>query len=109
MKIMTKEVEKKLMKHPLGSMAENEMEAEVILKVFNPYGKGTWLITEASKEENGKWLAFGVVNLVGDYWEWGYIDLDELATAKINFFGHKMDLERDKYCDGYTVEQCMNF
>ena len=45
MKLMTKEIEKKLLKTETGSTLGN-MDAEVIVKYFNPCGAGTWLITE---------------------------------------------------------------
>lgn len=105
MKLITKAIEKKFEKFPLGSQ-ENKMEdAEVLLKVFNPYGGQTWLITEAEKEEDD-WYCFGCVNLFG-FWEWGYISLKELQELKVNVFGMQMGLERDRYCDGMTVRELM--
>ena len=101
MKILTKAIEKKFVKHPIGSQEGKGNNAEVLLKVFNPYGGQTWLITEAEKQGDD-WLCFGCVNLFGD-WEWGYMSLNELINTKVNVFGMKMGLERDMYCSGMTV------
>lgn len=51
--LMTKELEKKLEKYPIGSQDGKGMDAEVLVKYFNPCGAGTWLITEGEKQE--KW------------------------------------------------------
>lgn len=108
MKVLTKTIEEKLAKHPFGSQDELEENAEVLLKVFNPYGRGTWLITEAEKQNDGNWLGFGWANLFGS-WECGYIDIKELMDVRVNVFGCEMGLERDIYCNGYTVKECMAF
>ena len=57
MKLMTKAIEKKLLNVPPHSTGGN-MEAEVIVKYFNPCGAGTWLITEGEKDENGDWILY---------------------------------------------------
>ena len=44
MQLMTKEIEKKLSRHPFGSQESKGLDAEVIVKYFYPYGSGTWLI-----------------------------------------------------------------
>jgi len=101
MKMITKAIEKKLMKYPLLSQEGKGEEAEVILKVFNPYGRGTWLITEAEKQGED-WLFFGYMEI--GTWEWGYVTLKELEGVK--FFGG-LGLERDLYCKNMTVAQCV--
>lgn len=95
MKLLTKELEKKFEKYPLGSQDELEGNAKVIAKFFNPSGAGTWLITEASKEGND-WTMFGYVDL-GDrkFAELGYISLNELQSMKVPPFG--LGIERDLY------------
>lgn len=50
-KLWTKEVENRAVKYPLYSQDGKGMEAAVIAKFFNPYGAGTWIITEASKAD----------------------------------------------------------
>lgn len=93
MKLMTKEIEKELLKHPLYSQDGLGLEAKVIVKYFNPCGSGTWLITEGEKQDNGDWLLFGYCHIYE--WEWGYVALSELESIKIKPFGLK--IERDLY------------
>ena len=47
MKLLTKEIISKFEKHPIGSQDGKGMDAEVLVKYFNPCDAGTWLITEA--------------------------------------------------------------
>lgn len=44
------------------------MNAEVLVKYFNPCGSGTWLITEAEKQDNGDYLLYGYCHI--HEWEW---------------------------------------
>lgn len=101
MKLFTKEVERKFQKHPFGSQEEKGFDAEVLVKFFNPYGAGTWLITEAEKQEDGDWMLFGYCHILE--WEWGYVMLSEIENLRVNVFGHMMPIERDLCFDG-TVE-----
>lgn len=102
MKLMTKEIEKKLLKCPIGSKDGQGKNAEVIVKYFNPCGAGTWLITEGEKQENGDWLLFGMCHICE--WEWGYVMLSELENLKVPPFG--LGIERDLYSKG-TVGELM--
>jgi hypothetical protein len=101
MKLMTKEIEKKLSKCPIGSKDGQGKNAEVIVKYFNPYGAGTWLITEGEKQENGDWLLFGMCHI--HEWEWGYVMLSDLEALRLPF---GMRIERDLYSKG-TVGELM--
>ena len=102
MKLFTKEIEKKFIKHPFGSQDGKGMNADVLVKYFNPYGRGTWLITEAEKQDDGDWLMFGYCHIFD--WEWGYVMLSDIMDTKVNVFGCKMSLERDLYSSG-TIEE----
>ena len=106
MKMLTKEIERQLEKHPLGSTDGQGMDAKVIVKYFNPYGSGTWLITEGEKQENGDWLLYGYCHILE--WEWGYVMLSEIENTRVTVFGGcKMPLERDMYSTMKTVgEMC---
>ena len=96
MKLMTKEVEKKFEQYPLGSQDGKGEDAEIIVKFFNPFGAGTWLITEGEKQEDGNWLLFGYCHIFEG--EWGYVALNELQDI-----GY---IERDLYLDeGITVAE----
>ena len=92
MLLMTKELEKKFENYPLGSQEELMEDAEVVVKYFNPCGAGTWLITEAEKQENGDWLMFGYCHIFE--WEWGYVMLSDLESIRLPF---GLSIEREIY------------
>lgn len=91
MKLLTKEIEEKFNKHPLGSQDGLGKDAEVLVKYFNPCGAGTWLITEAEKVEDD-WILYGYCHLTE--WEWGTVSLNELQSIKGPF---GIGIERDLY------------
>ena len=84
MKLLTKELEKKFEKYPLYSQDGKGLDAEVIAKFYNPYGHGTWLITEGDKQEDGDYLMFGYVQLSNPHdAEFGYVTLKQLESIEI--------------------------
>ena len=85
MKLWTKEIEQRAAKFPLGSQDGKGLDATVFVKFFNPYGAGTWLITEAEKQEDGDYLLFGYCHIFE--WEFGYVTLSEILNTKVNLFG----------------------
>ena len=99
MMLMTKELEKVFEKYPIGSQDGKGMDAEVVVKYFNPCGVGTWLITEGEKQENGDWLFFGYCHLFE--WEWGYVTLSELESVRLPF---GLSIERELYVTGGCVK-----
>ncbi len=101
MKLLTKTIEKKFEKHPIYSQREKGIDAKVLVKFFNPTGVGTWLITEAEKQEDGDWRLYGYCE-VGADWEWGYVMFSELQ----NFRGRwGLGIERELWSDGMTVKE----
>lgn len=103
MKLLTKEIEKKFEKYPIGSQEDKGTKAEVLVKYFNPYGVGTWLITEAEKQDNGDWLLFGYYHLFE--WEWGYLLLSDLEQIKLPY---GLTIERDIYTTNKYVYEFIN-
>ena len=104
MKLWTKEIERKSEQFPIGSQDGKGLDATVFVKFFNPYGTGSWLITESEKQEDGDYLLFGYCHLFE--WEWGYVLLSEILNTKVNVFGCQMPLERDLYIgDNATVRE----
>ena len=94
-------------KHPIYSHEKQSMDAEVIAYYFNPYGLGTWLITEAEYlEEEEDYCLFGYCHL--HEWEWTYVRLSELLSTTIDLIGFKLPLEREMYSRGKTVAQIVN-
>ena len=104
MKLMTKEIEKKLKKYPYGSQDGKGRSAKVLVKYFNPCGAGTWLVTEADQLENGDWMFFGYCTL-GYGWEWGSFLLSELESVKLPY---GLKIERDLYTSLTTVGEMLN-
>lgn len=98
MMLMTKELEQKFEKYPIGSQEGKMEEAEVVVKYFNPCGAGTWLITEGEKQPDGDWLLFGYCHIVE--WEWGYVMLSELESVRLPF---GLKIEREMYNTGGLV------
>lgn len=93
MKLITKEIERKLLATPLYSTEKvPEGDKEILVKFFYPYGAGTWYVVEAERQEDGDWLFFGYVELHEG--EWGYFTLSELQS--IMKFGRPA-VERDMY------------
>lgn len=98
MMLMTKELEKKFKKYPLGSQEGLMEEAEVVVKYFNPCGAGTWLITEGEKEDD-EWIFYGYCHITD--WEWGYVSLSELESVHLPF---GLTIEREIYGTGGLVK-----
>ena len=100
MELITKELEEELAKHPLYSNENKPLiEQEIIVKYFNPYGVGTWLITEAEKQDNGDYLFYGLAHLIE--WEAGYTTLKQLEEIRDN--KELMSVERDLYTNLTTI------
>ena len=100
MKLLTKAIENKLAKRPFGSTDGKGDNAEVIVKFFGG-AACTWLVTEGEKRD-GDWLFYGKATLDGEYWEWGYFALSELAAVKFRPFG--LGVERDYYFSGTVAD-----
>lgn len=79
---------------PIGSQDGKGLNAEVLVKYFNPCGCGTWLITEAEREGDD-WRLYGYCHIFE--WEWGYLLLSELESLRLPF---GLGVERDLYTDG---------
>lgn len=82
---LTKAETKQIEKYPRYSQDGKGKDAEITLKVFNPYGRGTWYILEAEKIGEGDYLFFGYVEspICEDYNEYGYFTLSELSKVKV--------------------------
>jgi hypothetical protein len=94
MKLITKEIEKALLSHPLYSQ-EGNPNPKVVAKFFNPCGAGSWYITEGEKQADGDWLLFGLCHIYDA--ELGYVTLSELESLQLPF---GLTIERDMYWSG---------
>ena len=99
MQLMTEEIKKKLLAVNYKKVA-GDMDAEVIVKYFNPIGPGVWLIVAGEQWDSGLWL-YGYITL-GYEWEWGPVMYDELYMLKLPF---GLSIERDLHCAGKTVKE----
>jgi len=97
MKLLTKEIEKKLPKLYSQEKVENPV---IIVKFFCPWNQWTWFAYEGEKQENGDWLFFGMVH--GDDHEIGYFLLSDLEGAAGPF---GLRIERDKYFDNHRLNE----
>ena len=84
MKLITKEIKNKLAKNVGDANVDKPW-----LKLFNPAGIGTWLITEYDEDTR---LMFGLCDL--GYPELGYVNLKEVEDLDLPF---GMKIERDAW------------
>lgn len=79
MKLMTKEIERKL---PALYSTENIKtdDKKVVVKFFTPWSNWTWYAVEGEKREDGDYLFFGLVD--GHEKELGYFTLSDLMSVR---------------------------
>ncbi|TPM33539.1 DUF2958 domain-containing protein [Mesorhizobium sp. B2-2-2] len=68
-----------------------EVDFHPIVKIFDPAGSATWLLTEVDPSDPSR--AFGLCDLGMGCPELGYVDLVELATVR-NRFGLRLEIDR---------------
>ena len=91
LQLLTKKIESQLRANHKAN-ADGEKTFAPIVKLFNPYGVGTWYLSELDDND----IAFGYCNL-GYETELGYVDLNELKSMVLPFGGK---VERDLYWSG---------
>tara|TARA_R110000737_G_scaffold335714_1_gene354651 strand:- start:31 stop:360 length:330 start_codon:yes stop_codon:yes gene_type:complete len=92
---MTKEIENKLTKATPGGESNKPH-----LKLFNPCGAATWLLSEYDSKQR---MFFGLCDLGMGSPELGYVSLDELLEISLPF---GLTLERDRYwTPKYTLSE----
>ena len=92
MKLITADIQKKLDKN----FAEQNDE-DIVLKLFNPCGGQTWLITQMEPDGDIMW---GLADLGFDCVEYGTISMNELKAFKGPL---GIGIERDMYFRGGKV------
>jgi hypothetical protein len=97
MKLMTKEIEKKLPK--LYATDGQKGNRKVAVKFFTPWTNWTWYALEGERNEENDIVFFGLV--CGPEKELGYFTMNELASIK-GPYGLKV--ERDRHFDK-TMEE----
>jgi len=88
MKLLTKEIEKRL---PRLHSQEEVPNPKIIVKFFHPLSSWTWYVVEGEIDPDGDILFFGLVD--GFEKELGYFALKQLEEIKVKGLG----IERDKF------------
>lgn len=89
MKLLTKAIKAKLLANSAASAAaDGGIDHKPVLKLFNPTGAATWLISEMDENE----IMFGLADLGLGFAELGTVDFNELAEYR-GMFG--LGIERD--------------
>lgn len=101
MKILTKEIEAKLQAQ---YRFEGVLEAQnVICKIFNPYGSGTWyLINQDPADPDYLWC----IASIGYEFEVGSVLKSDLENIRIG--KAKLPLERDLYFKEVNAQELFN-
>ena len=96
MKLFTKEIEKKLQaQYAKGSDLESQ---DVIAKIFNPFGKGTWyLINQDPEDPDYLWAIVDLMEV-----EIGSVSKKELEQTRARF---NLGLERDLYFEPINAQK----
>jgi hypothetical protein len=97
MKLLTKAIETKLASNGAATRAAQndgkpEPDHKPVLKLFNPTGAATWLITESDPDNPD--VLFGLCDLGMDCAELGSVSLAELANFRGRF---GLGIERDRH------------
>jgi len=105
--LITNEIRKQLEANYLETQAaetsERNFDPRPVVKLFNPVGSQTWLITEIEPGTNN---AFGLCDMGQGYPELGYVSIDELAKLKLYF---DMKIERDIHFEAHmTISEYAN-
>ena len=90
--------------------ADNVYSPYPVVKLFNPNGGGTWLLTEIAM--NNQDLAFGLCDLGMGFPELGWVSIAELKEVRTPFgLGIERDawFEASKTLTDYTIEATRNF
>lgn len=64
MKLINKQIEKKLNQYGLYGQENLGFDSKILVKFFCPYRQG--LITGGEKQDNGDWSLFGFASLLAD-------------------------------------------
>lgn len=89
--------------YPINSQDGKRLNAKVLVKYFNPYGVGTWLITEAEELDNGDYELYGYMHLTE--WEYGYILLSQLQEIQNS---NSASVEIDLYTNGKILKDFLS-
>lgn len=96
MQLLTKKTRNKLLANGIAQDAvrgtSDEHDFEPVVKLFNPCGAGTWLLTELDSQDPD--IAFGLCDLGLAPPELGNVRISELENMRIPF---GLGIERDRF------------
>ena len=94
--LFTKDTEKKLKKQ--FSKGFKIKDLDVVAKIFNPYGLGTWYLLSQNPQNEDELFA------IVDWFELeiGFVSKEEISSIKVPPFG--LPLEKDKYFQNVNAE-----
>lgn len=99
MKLITKQIEKRLERYPLYSQDGKGNNATILCKFF--LASHTWYVLEAQRQKDGDYLFYGIVK--GLETERGYFTLSQLENLR--WMGC-VKVERDRYFEPTKVGDC---
>ena len=94
MKLITKEIEKRLENYPLYSQDGKGEDATIVCKFFSPINAWTWYVLEAERKYDGDYEFYGIVINGNGEKEYGYFMKSELESVRLPF---GLRIERDLY------------
>ena len=99
-KIFTKEILARLAANGKASRlaqqaGQREPDHRPVVKVFNPYGAATWLISESDPDEPDR--LYGLCDLGMGEPELGYVLRSEIEELRIKIGRSQLPLERDRF------------
>lgn len=104
MKMITKEIEKRMNRFPLYSQEGLRTSAVVLFKVFNPYGPQSWYVLEAGPILPGGDRELFVLSTELGEISYGYVMLSQFTDTVVHVLGVPLHLERDAYFSGTVAD-----
>ncbi len=97
MKLLTQEIRRKLLRngrinHERLMESLEPLDHRPVVKLFNPVGAATWLLTELDPDDTD--IAFGLCDLGFGTPELGSVRISELASVRLPY---GLGIERDRY------------
>jgi hypothetical protein len=92
MMLLTKAIRAKLLANGRKSAENGDGDFEPVVKLFNPAGAATWLLTELDPDNED--IAFGLADLGFGTPELGSVSISELAAFRGRL---GLGIERDRY------------
>lgn len=90
MKLLTKAQERKMLDNGRKTAEGIDHDPKPVVKLFNPTGAATWLLTELDPDEPD--IAFGLADMGFGTPELGAVSMAELASVRLRF---GLGIERD--------------